>query len=152
MGEDEGFRRVTRKLGSRLGCMDMMPAEWLWLITADENDEEGSRVLVRAKCNIGGVSWRDGGYRITARDAAYDGENGRHGRTTVVDRVTPMTGNAHAIFAAAVTRPDPAAPVKAGKQHAARDAILNLLKPGTPVLKTQVIGVLSERGACAAHA
>ena len=117
-----------------------------WLITADENDEEGSRVLVRAKCNIGGVSWRDGGYRITARDASFDGENGRPGRTTVVDRVTPMTGNAHAIFAAAVTPSNPAGPVKVGKQHAARDAIIKFLKPGTPVLKSQVIGVLTGRG------
>ncbi len=118
----------------------------LWLMTADENDNEGSRILVRAKCNIGGVPWHKGGYRITAKDVPYEGQNGRPGRTTVVDRVTPITGNAHAIFAAAVTPSNPAGPVKVGKQHAARDAIMKFLKPGTPVLKSQVIGVLSERG------
>ena len=46
----------------------------LWLMTVDENDEDGSRILIRAKCNLGGVPWLKGGYRITARDASYDGE------------------------------------------------------------------------------
>ena len=115
-----------------------------WLLAADENDEKGSRVLVRAKSNIGGVAWGNGGYRITAKDVKYQGQNGRPGLTTVVDNVIPITGNAHAIFAAAVTRSDPAAPVKAGRKHAARDAILGFLKPGKPMLKSQVLAVLSE--------
>ncbi len=118
----------------------------LWLMTADENDEDGSRILIRAKCNLGGVPWLKGGYRITARDASYDGENGRPGKTTVVKKVTQIGGSAHAIFAAAVTPAESAAPVKAGRQGAARDAIVEFLKPGVPVLKTHVIGVLTGRG------
>ena len=36
--------------------------------------------------------------------------------------------------------------MKAGRQGAARDAIVEFLKPGVPVLKTHVIGVLTGRG------
>ena len=116
-----------------------------WLITADENDETGSRVLVRAKSNLGGVNWRDGGFRVFAKNQRFDGENGQPGVTTVIDRMTPLTGNAYAIFAAAVTPADPAAPAKAGKQRFARDAILDLLTPGAPLRKAEAIAVLTGR-------
>ena len=43
-------------------------ARMVWLLTPNENDSDFARVLVRAKCNIGGVRWFEGGYAVRSRD------------------------------------------------------------------------------------
>ena len=114
------------------------------LVAPDENDTNGSRVLVRAKCNVGGVRWAQGGYRITSRDERFPGDNGIPGATTVVDDVKPMSGSAHDIFVGAVSKDRTRAPTT--KRNVCQDAIERQLKPGKPTLKATVMAALQAKG------
>ena len=116
-----------------------------WLLTRDENDQDGGRVLVRAKCNVGGVAWYRDGYRVSSRNESYDGANGLRGMTTVVDRVARISGLAHDIFLAAVVKDDQDTP-RITKQEKCRDAIIEHLEPGVPMLKTEVVRALRAQG------
>ena len=116
-----------------------------WLMAVDENDEDGGRVLVRAKCNVGGVAWYRDGYRISSRNESYDGENGLRGMTTVVDTVTPIKGSTHDIFLAAVVKNEDDAP-RITKQDQCRDAIIENMEMGVPMLKTDVVRALRAQG------
>lgn len=117
----------------------------VWLMAPDENDPGGSRILVRAKCNVGGVRWAQGGYRVTSRDVGFQGDNGIPGTTTVVDDVTSISGKAYDIFVTAVERNKSAARTVA-KKDAAENAIETHLKPGKPILKGTVKAALQVQG------
>ena len=114
------------------------------LITPDENDTNGSRVLVRAKCNVGGVRWSQGGYRVTSRDEQFPGDNGIPGTTTVVDDVQAMSGSAHDIFVGAVSKDRTRPPTT--KRIVCQDAIERYLKPGKPILQATVVAALQAKG------
>ena len=117
----------------------------VWLMAPNENDHEFSRVLVRAKCNIGGVRWYEGGYAVRSRDIEFNGDNGLPGLTTVVDDVSYIDGRAHEIFTEAVTKADNDDKAIT-RQDTATDALMALLKPGKPVLKQAAVAVLSSDG------
>ena len=116
-----------------------------WLLARDENDQDGGRVLVRAKCNVGGVAWYRDGYTVSSKNESYDGANGLRGMTTVVDRVTPISGSAHDIFLAAVVKEDQDTP-RITKQEKCRDAIIENMKSGVPMLKMDVMRALRAQG------
>ena len=120
-------------------------ARMVWLLTPNENDPDFARVLVRAKCNIGGVRWYEGGYAVRSRDIEFDGDNDRAGLTTVVDDVSYIDGRAHEIFTEAVTKADNDDKAIT-RQDTATDALMALLKPGKPVLKQTAVAVLSSDG------
>ena len=120
-------------------------ARMVWLLTPNENDSDFARVLVRAKCNIGGVRWYEGGYAVRSRDIEFDGDNDRAGLTTVVDDVSYIDGRAHEIFTEAVTKADNDDKAIT-RQDTATDALMALLKPGKPVLKQTAVAVLSSDG------
>ena len=120
-------------------------ARMVWLLTPNENDSDFARVLVRAKCNIGGVRWYEGGYAVRSRDIEFDGDNDRAGLTTVVDDVSYIDGRAHEIFTEAVTKADKRRQGHHTAEHG-NEPLAAFLRPGKPVLKQTAVAALSSQG------
>ena len=115
------------------------------LLVPDENDPDGGRVMVRAKCNLPAVRWYQGGYSVKSRDVEFEGDNGLPGQVTVVGAMHIIDGKATDIFTEAVTKADDGDKVIT-RHDTATDALAAFLQPGKPVLKQTAVAALSSQG------
>jgi len=79
---------------------------WLLMLARDRSDETGSRLLIRAKGNLGGVDFAQGAWRIHAEDGSLgNDEQGRPIRNKYVSRVEYVEGDADELFFDALESP-----------------------------------------------
>ena len=82
-------------------------ARWLIMLARDRGDEEGgSRILIRAKGNIGGVDYTQGAWRIYASAGGLGTDSSdRPIQNAAVSQVVHVDGDADTLFFEAITPP-----------------------------------------------
>ena len=112
-----------------------------WMVFADVNCEDMSRVLVRGKCNLP-IDWARGGLRLYGHDVPVKGGED----ATVVCRVDVLEGTNREIVLSALVRQtdsDDVACLPKYKQAAA--VILEYLPEDGPVLQSDVQNMLERQ-------
>ena len=127
--ENSSLRDLVRGSGAWIDVCRLA-----WLIFADVNCDDLSRVLVRAKCNLP-VDWSMGGLRLYGHDVPVEGGED----ATAIHRVEVVEGTNREIVEAAITRKadlDDVANLPKYKQAAT--AILECLPEEGPMLQSTV--------------
>lgn len=110
-----------------------------------QDDQHHSRLLIRAKSNIGAANIRVGAYRVFGRAEHYpDDRDGAPGETFVVSRTAYEPGDVDDLFEKANERPFTIDTSTAGGQAGA--AIFAEVAPGAAMLKQDVVTALLGQG------
>ena len=80
-------------------------SRWVLLLCRDRGDEQGSRVLIRAKGNIGGIDFSQGAFLVFAKQGVAGHDDGAEITNASVSDVRFQSGDAEEIFFAAITPP-----------------------------------------------
>ncbi len=112
-----------------------------WMIFADLNCEEQSRLMVRVKCNLP-VNWLMGGLRLFGHDVPVEGGED----ATVIHNVEVVEGTNREIAQAALTRKPDEGVEELPKYRRVANTIWSLLPVDGPRLQSEIYAELKAEG------